>query len=212
VNDQRVSGSRSLQDRFGTAPGNLCVWRTVVLRGRGVTLREAERQDALSLFTILSHPQIAPAVVPALHSPAELAARIESGARDRRDGRGMWLTVISDSGVVAGVFRVQEIEPQFGSAEWEFAVAHEQWGAGLFYRAAPILIDFVFDALGARRLEARAAMPNARSRAALSKLGAVQEAVLRQSVRLDGVYYDQVLLTLFADEWCARRDVIRKIH
>jgi N-acetyltransferase len=124
----------------------------------------------------------------------------------------MWLTVISDSGVVAGVFRVQEIEPEFGSAEWEFAVAHEQWGAGLFYRAAPILIDFVFDALGARRLEARAAMPNARSRAALSRLGAVQEAVLRQSVRLDGVYYDQVLFTLFADEWRARRDVIRKIH
>jgi RimJ/RimL family protein N-acetyltransferase len=40
----------------------------------------------------------------------------------------------------------------------------------------------------------------------------VQEAVLRQSARLDGVYYDQVLLTLFADEWRARRDVIRKIH
>jgi RimJ/RimL family protein N-acetyltransferase len=124
----------------------------------------------------------------------------------------MWLTVISESGVVAGVFRVQEIEPEFGSAAWEFAFAHEQWGGGLFYRAAPILIDFVFDALGARRLESRAAIPNARSRAALRKLGAVQEAVLRQSVRLDGVYYDQVLLTLFADEWRARRGVIRKIH
>jgi len=178
-----------------------------------VTLREAERQDALTLFTVLSNPHVARAIAPSPESPADLAARIESAAVDRRDGRGMWLAVVPDSGVVAGLFRVREIEPEFGSADWEFALAHEEWGGGLFVRAAPMVIDFVFDVLGARRLEARATIPNVRGQAALRKLGAVQEAVLRHSVRVDSdAYQDQVLLTLFADEWRTRRGVLRKIH
>jgi len=152
-------------------------------------------------------------MLPPPQSPADLAAHIELAAVDRRDGRGMWFAVVPDAGAVAGLFRVREIEPGFGSADWEFALAHELWGSGLFLRTAPLVVDFAFEVLGARRLEARAALPNARGHSALRKLGAVQEAVLRQSVRFeDGKYHDQVLLTLFADEWRARRGAMRPIH
>jgi N-acetyltransferase len=76
-----------------------------------------------------------------------------------------------------------------------------------------MVIDFVFDVLGAQRLEARAAISNVRGQGALRKLGAAQEAVLRQSARLEGgAYQDQALLTLFADDWRTRRKAIRKIH
>jgi N-acetyltransferase len=184
-----------------------------VLRGAGVTLREVAHQDALALFTILSSPHVARAIVPSPQSPADLAARIESAVLARRDGRGVWLSVVPDSGPVAGVFRVRELEPGFGSAEWEFALGYEQWGGGLFFLTAPLVIDFIFDVLGARRLEARAAISNARGQAALRKLGAVQEAVLRRSVRAEGdVYQDQALLTLSADDWRTRRGVLRNIH
>jgi N-acetyltransferase len=215
VNDQRASGSRSPHERLVTAPGDSSLWRATVpvLRGAGVTLREVSHQDALSLFTILSSPDVARATAPAPQSPADLAARIESAVLDRRDGRGVWLSVLPDSGPIAGVFRVRELEPGFGSAEWDFALGHEQWGGGLFLRTAPLVIDFVFDVLGAGRLEARTAVSNARGHGALRKLGAVQEAVLRQSVRAEGdAYQDQALLTLFADDWRTRRGVLRAIH
>jgi RimJ/RimL family protein N-acetyltransferase len=210
VSDQCVSGSPSPQERLVTVPG---AWRysAPLLRGRGVTLRETEHQDALVLFTVLSSPQLARAILLPPRSPAELAARISSAAVDRRNGRGIWLSVIRESGAVAGIFRVREVEPGFGSAEWEFALAHEQWGGGLFFHVAPMVVDFVFDVLGARRLEGRVALPNARGQAALRKLGAVQEAVLRQSLRADdGVSHDQVLLTLLAEDWRSRwgRDAI----
>jgi RimJ/RimL family protein N-acetyltransferase len=56
------------------------------------------------------------------------------------------------------------------------------------------------------------AVPNVRAQAVLRNLGARQEAVLRQSLRFEGGCHDQWLVTLFADDWRARRGVIRKIH
>jgi RimJ/RimL family protein N-acetyltransferase len=202
-------------ERLVAAPVDGSPWRqsSPVLRGAGVTLREAGHQDALALFTLLSTPQVARLVSVAPQSPAELAARIESAALDRREGRGVWLSVLLESSQIAGLFKLRELEAGFGSAEWEFVLAHAQWGGGLFVRSAPIVLDYVFDVLGARRLEARATISNARGQAALRKLGAVQEAVLRQSVRVEGgAYEDQALLTLFADDWRRRREAVRKIH
>jgi RimJ/RimL family protein N-acetyltransferase len=215
VSDHRGSGSRLPNELHRTAPGDLRAWSALppVLRGRDVTLREAERGDAFSLFSVLGHPQVASAIAPGPKSPADLAELIESAARDRRNRRGIWLAVIPQAAGVAGLIRLREIEPEFGSADWEFVLAHERWGSGLFVRAASTAIDFVFDVLGATRLEARAAVSNVRAQAALRKLGARQEAVLRQSLRVEGgLRDDQILLTLLADDWRAYRDSIRAIH
>jgi RimJ/RimL family protein N-acetyltransferase len=215
VSSQRTSGSRSPHERLVAAPADAASWRVSapVLRGAGVTLREAAHQDALALFTVLSNPQVARLVSLPAQSPAELAARIESAVIDRREGRGLWWSVLLGSSQVAGLFKVKELEPGFGSAEWEFVLAPEQWGGSPFLRSAPMVIDYIFEVLGARRLEARATLSNGRGQAALRKLGAVQEAVLRQSIRVEGgACQDQALLTLFDDDWRARRNLIRKIH
>ena len=52
------------------------------------------------------------------------------------------------------------------------------------------------------RLEARAAVANGRSQAALHKLGAVKEGVLRRSLTTsDGQRLDQVLWSVLDDDW-----------
>jgi RimJ/RimL family protein N-acetyltransferase len=204
-----------MDDRLVMTPCDSRAWRNLppVLRGHGLVLRETEHGDALSLFTVLTDPQIAPTLAQVPQTPAALADLIGAAALERRHGRAIWFTIVPDSGAVAGVFRMREIEPEFKSADCEFVVAREQWGSGLFVRAASLAIDFVFDGLGASRLETRVAVRNGRAQAALRKLGAVQEAVLRQSVRLDNVVCDdQALLTLFADDWRAGRDTVGKIH
>ena len=86
------------------------------------------------------------------------------------------------------------------------------WGAGLFLDAARLLLEFAFDGLGVHRLEARAALANGRSQAAMRKLGAVQEGVLRQSLTTaDGQRLDQVLWSLLDEDWrqlAAQPDVL----
>jgi RimJ/RimL family protein N-acetyltransferase len=73
--------------------------------------------------------------------------------------------------------------------------------------AAQLVLDFAFDVLGVRRMEAKAAVKNGRGNGALLKLGAVQEAVLRRSFLRNGVYLDQAYWTILAATWSEIRAV-----
>ena len=65
--------------------------------------------------------------------------------------------------------------------------------------------DFAVDVIGIHRLEARAAVANGRGNGALRKIGAVQEGVLRRSFCRNGVYHDQVIWGIVADDWRLQR-------
>jgi RimJ/RimL family protein N-acetyltransferase len=69
------------------------------------------------------------------------------------------------------------------------------------------VVDFAFDQMGIRRLEARACVANGRGTGALRKVGAVQEAVLPGSFERHGERLDQGLWTLARDDWWAARTV-----
>ena len=105
-----------------------------------------------------------------------------------------------------GIFQIRDIGRGFGSADWGFAIGSAFWGTGVFEDGAKLVVAFAFDTLGVRRLEARAAVLNGRGNAALQKLGAVAECVLRQSLHHRGGYLDQVLYAI------ARRRLARDAH
>lgn len=183
-------------------------WRNVppVLRGARVTLREPCRSDAIALLSALATSEVARFIVP----PPDSVEGFEQFIAEQRAGRSAGDSICF--GVVpdgyqdpVGIFQVRRLEPGFRAAEWGFALASEFWGEGLFYAAAPLLLDWVFETLETERLEARSAITNGRGNGALRKLGAVQEAVLRQSLLRHGEYLDQLLWTLTAEKWRAQR-------
>src|SRR5215471_11973836 len=104
-----------------------------------------------------------------------------------------------------GIFQVRDLNSSLDTAEWGFAIGSPFWGTGVFEDAARLVIDFAFDTVGVRRLEARAAVQNGRGRGALLKLGAVQEAVLRKSFHKNGEYLDQALYAIVAEDRRAMR-------
>lgn len=72
--------------------------------------------------------------------------------------------------------------------------------------AKRVLMAHAFDS-GARRVVYRVDAINARSRAAVLKLGAVQEGILRQDRQtFTGRVRDTVIFSILADEWPAVRD------
>jgi RimJ/RimL family protein N-acetyltransferase len=112
-----------------------------------------------------------------------------------------------------GLFQIRQLDPAFETAEWGFALGREFWGSGIFAASAQAIVNFAFDTIGVRRLEARASTQNGRGNAALMKVGAVQEAVLRKSFLKDGVYHDQVLWAITADDWRLLRAVVpARVH
>ena len=107
----------------------------------------------------------------------------------------------ADSDTAIGIFQLRSTEPGFGTAEWGFALGSPFWGTGVFQEGADLMMEFAFETVGVHRLEARAALRNARGNAALRKIGAKQEGILRKSFLRNGEYLDQALWTILDEDW-----------
>ena len=185
-------------------------WRTALprLTGNLVSLRELRPTDAPSLFAVLSQEQVAKFISPPPATLDGFGRFINWTIRQRQSGQYVCFAVIPHgSDAAVGIFQVRSLEPAFGTAEWGFALASECWGTGMFTDGAELIVDFAFDVMGVHRLEARAALKNARGNGALRKLGAVQEGVLRRSFVRNGEYLDQALWAILPEEWVYAKTV-----
>jgi len=179
-------------------------WRTGLptLIGSLVTLRELRPTDAPSLFVSLTTEEVARFISPPPTSVEGFERFIAWAHRQRAAGEYICFAVVTRSSDIAiGLFQMRSLEPDFGTAEWGFAIAYEFWGTGVFVEGANLLLDFAFGVAGSHRLEARAATVNGRGNGALRKLGARREGVLRKSFLRRGEYLDQSLWTILAEDW-----------
>jgi RimJ/RimL family protein N-acetyltransferase len=178
-------------------------WRSHLpeLCGSLVTLRELRLTDAAALFAALSNEETR-FISPPPATIHGFERFIAWSLKQRAAGQYVCFAIVPrGSDIAIGLFQVRSLEPDFGSAEWGFALACEFWGTGMFADGAKLVIDFAFDVIGSHRLEARAAVKNTRGNAALRKIGAVREGVLRKSFLRNGEFLDQSLWTILAEEW-----------
>jgi RimJ/RimL family protein N-acetyltransferase len=172
------------------------------LSGRVVVLREPAPQDLGALVDLLS---IGDATRFGLEEPVSNVAvqeLIERFTRERASGLSVTFAITATaSRTIVGLAQVRQLDAAFEAAEWECTIAPSSRGSGLFLDAARLLGSFAFGTLGTHRLEARVLSQNGRGNGALRKLGAVQEGVLRRSIRRGGEYFDQVLWSLLKEDW-----------
>jgi ribosomal-protein-alanine N-acetyltransferase len=191
-------------------------WRQAlpVLTGSMATLRELRLSDAPALLAMLSTEEVSRFISPPPTTVEGFERFIAWTHRERAAGNYICFAVVPHNMDTAiGIFQVRQLEPGFGTAEWGFAMGSSFWGSGIFLDAAALVVDFAFDVVGTRRLEARAATANGRGNGALRKVGAVQEGVLRKSFLRDGEYLDQILWTILDDDWRRSRSQWRQtIH
>jgi RimJ/RimL family protein N-acetyltransferase len=179
-------------------------WRTALpmLSGRFVTLREPEAADLPFLVSLLS---LGDATRFGIDEPInELSVQefIERTARDRGNGvAAVWVIMLTATKEIAGLMQVRQLDPMFEAAEWECTLLPAARGTGAFVEAARLAGSFAFGTLNTHRLEARVLLQSGRGNGALRKLGAVQEGVLRRSVRYGGEYFDQVLWSMLKEDW-----------
>jgi ribosomal-protein-alanine N-acetyltransferase len=173
-----------------------------VLSSERVVLRELRASDAPSLFALLTTEEVARFISPPPSTVEGFERFIAWTLRQRSAGTyACFAVTLQGFDTAIGIFQVRETEPGFSTAEWGFAIGSAFWGSGVFQEGAELMLEFTFDAIGAHRLEARAAVRNGRGNGALRKIGAVQEGVLRKSFRRNGEYLDQVLYAIVEDDW-----------
>jgi ribosomal-protein-alanine N-acetyltransferase len=177
-----------------------------VLTAAGFTLRELRLEDAASLLAMLTTEEVSRFISPPPTTVEGFEHFIRWAQREREAGNFACYAVVPNGMATAiGIFQLRSLEPGFASAEWGFAMGSEYWGTGMFVDGASLILDFAFDVMGTRRLEARAAVANGRGNGALRKLGAVQEGLMRRSFLRHGQYHDQVLWGILAEDWRLQR-------
>jgi RimJ/RimL family protein N-acetyltransferase len=179
-------------------------WRAGLpdLQGEGVTVRELRPEDAESLAVLFADPDVGRYIPPPPLSAKDFTRFINWAHEQRRSGSVLCFGVVPDGCETAvGVLQLHELEPPFQNTEWGFVLGKPYWGTGLFQRATEVLLQFAFDTIGVRRLEARAMAANARANAVLRRMGATEEGHLRQSFLLGGQYHDDVLWSILAADW-----------
>jgi ribosomal-protein-alanine N-acetyltransferase len=180
--------------------------RLPALHAAGATLRELRPSDARSLLALLTTPEVTRFISPPPSTAEGFARFIAWTLHEQACGRYICFGIVPEGCEHAvGIIQVRQLEPGFGTAEWGFAIGREFWGTGLFHSTALAVMQFVFDEVGVHRLEARAAIANGRGNAALRKLGATSEGLLRKSFLRNGEYLDQVLWAIVADDWVVAR-------
>jgi RimJ/RimL family protein N-acetyltransferase len=84
------------------------------------------------------------------------------------------------------------------------------WGTAVNPEAKLLLLGHCFDDCGYGRVKIQTDALNTRSQAAISKLGAQREGMLRHHMRReDGTFRDTVVFSILADEWPAVRSQLQ---
>jgi len=199
-------------DTRAIAPTHACPavqsdWREALpfLAAEGVTLRALRVSDAATLLAMLTTEEVARFISPPPTTVEGFERFIAWTHRQQAEGRYVCFGIVPVGSIdAAGLIQIRAIDPEFGVAEWGFAVGSPFWGTGLFQTSARAVLDFVFAELPVYRLEARAVTANGRGQGALKKIGASCEGVLRQSFRRDGIGMDQMLWSIVREDWIFR--------
>jgi RimJ/RimL family protein N-acetyltransferase len=180
----------------------------VTLAGELVTLEPLRREHHDGLVEAAADGRLWELWYTSVPSPGTMATDIAEKLAEQAAGTRLPFTVRrSDTGRVVGMTTYLNIEPEVPRLEigstWTAASAQR---TGVNTESKLLLLGHAFDELGCLAVEFRTHWHNQQSRAAITRLGARQDGVLRQHRRMpDGSLRDTVVFSIVDSEWPAVR-------
>jgi len=179
------------------------------LRGRRLRLEPITPADLPELFAAIGHPEVFEGGYgggPAGYRDT-VEAFVEWGRGYYRWDDGNVYGVRIGDGRLVGTTTLADFDLPRESAHlgWT-AYAPDVWGSTVNPEAKLLLLTEAFDH-GFGRVKLQADALNTRSRAAIVKLGATFEGVVRrEGMRADGTWRDAAIHSILIDEWPAVRE------
>ncbi len=120
-----------------------------------------------------------------------------------------WAVVLTN-GDVAGRISFSEINIKNNWLEIGTMLMPKFWGSAANPESKLLLMARAFEILGVNRVQFKVDSRNQRSKAAMQKLGAVEEGTLRQfQVRADGFVRDSIMFSVLKNEWPSVRENLK---
>jgi N-acetyltransferase len=187
---------------------NLFLPEPVTLTGRHVRLEPLALAHFDALCEVGLDPDLWRWTADVLRTRDEMRAYIEEALAQQAHGVSLpFATVHVADNRVVGTTRFCAIVPEHRRVEigWTF-VAPAWQRTAVNTEAKLLMMRHAFETWGCRRVELKTNFHNARSRAAIARLGAIEEGTLRSHmVQPDGSRRDTVYFSIVDTEWPAVR-------
>lgn len=122
---------------------------------------------------------------------------------DRTAHDGGRLYGIWDKGVLVGGVMFVSFDTKSGACEMGCWLEPSAEGQGLITAACKLLVEWAFTVRGMHRIEWQCRADNKRSAAVATRLGMTLEGVLREAIKVDGVYYSEQVWSLLSTDQVA---------
>ena len=183
-----------------------------ILRNEVVTLEPLSPSHVDDLAAAVRDGELWKAWYALIAAPEEWPAEVERRLELQRTGQAApWVIRRNDTGAVCGLTTYLNPAPEHRRLEigstW---LARSAQGTRVNPAAKLLLLTRAFETLGCNVVELRTHWHNHQSRAAIARLGAKQDGVLRNhQVWKDGSLRDTVVFSIIASEWPAVRSGLR---
>lgn len=183
-----------------------------ILRNEVVTLEPLSPSHVDDLAAAVRDGELWKAWYALIAAPEEWPTEVERRIEQQRTGQAApWVIRRNDTGAVCGLTTYLNPAPEHRRLEigstW---IARSAQGTRVNPAAKLLLLTRAFETLGCNVVELRTHWHNHQSRAAIARLGAKQDGVLRNhQVWKDGSLRDTVVFSIIASEWPAVRSGLR---
>ena len=189
-----------------TNPSLPAAWQQVpVLTGRHARLEPMSREHIEGLRAALAGDALATLWFTQVPKAADAEAYVEAVLAAQADGRVLPFVVRDASGRVVGSTRYYGLEADVPKLSIGYTwYAPEVQRTGVNTETKLLLLTHAFETLGCISVVFETSWFNQRSRAAIARLGAKQDGVLRNHKRhADGSPRDTVVFSIIDSEWPA---------
>lgn len=181
----------------------------VLLKGRQVRLEPLERRHLPALVAAAQEPEVFQFfLTPPLGDEAEMAKWLEDRLSGPATGTEVaWATVrVTDNRLVGATTFLDIRRAHRGLEIGNTWLAQEAQRTPINTEAKLLQLTHAFEKLGAWRVQLKTDERNARSRAAILRLGCTFEGILRKyQARYDGYGRNTALYSLTAEDWPAAK-------
>lgn len=173
-----------------------------VIKTQRLILRPLSNDDSESLLKIFSDPEVMKYWnTPPWTKIEDALAFINSSQESMQSEESLVLGVhLKQTGELLGKCLLFNYARESRRAEIGFGLSRSCWGKGFIGEAGEALIQYGFNTLGLRRIEAEIDPENLSSAKALEKLGFKKEGHLRQRWEINGVVSDSALYGRLAED------------
>ena len=177
---------------------------SITLENNRVLLRPLALADETELQVIANEEPLWVYGLSDLSQPGELKTYIQKAIEDREQGIcAVWTIVDKQTNSVAGCTRLAEIswKDERGQIGWTW-IGKKFQRSGLNKAMKYLILKYGFETLNLNRIELKADERNLQSRKAILGMGAKEEGVLRQHIKMhNGFLRNTVFYSILKEEW-----------